>query len=117
MRLSPRFVEWMMGLPEGWVTKVPGLSRTDQLKALGNGVVPQQLELAVDVLLEAVTGIPAGSRRDGHLESRLFPTPQVMDAKRGVRPAEDIESARQGVGVTRGGCSNLRERIMEVVDA
>lgn len=31
-----------MGLPEGHVTAVPGLSRTQQLKALGNGVVPQQ---------------------------------------------------------------------------
>lgn len=41
-RLAPRFVEWMMGLPDGWVTAVPGLSRNAQLKALGNGVVPQQ---------------------------------------------------------------------------
>jgi DNA (cytosine-5)-methyltransferase 1 len=31
-----------MGLPAGHVTDVPGLSRNDQLKALGNGVVPQQ---------------------------------------------------------------------------
>lgn len=41
-RLSPRFVEWMMGLPVGHVTDVPGITRNDQLKALGNGVVPQQ---------------------------------------------------------------------------
>lgn len=41
-RLSPRFVEWMMGLPTGHVTDVPNLSRNDQLKALGNGVVIQQ---------------------------------------------------------------------------
>lgn len=40
-RLSPAFVEWMMGFPEGWVTNC-GLSRTKQLKALGNAVVPQQ---------------------------------------------------------------------------
>jgi DNA (cytosine-5)-methyltransferase 1 len=32
----------MMGLPEGWVCDVPGLTRNEQLKALGNGVVPQQ---------------------------------------------------------------------------
>lgn len=38
-RLSPAFVEWMMGYPEGWVD---GLSRTQALKALGNAVVPQQ---------------------------------------------------------------------------
>lgn len=41
-RLSARFVEWMMGLPDGHVTAVPGLTRNQQLKALGNGVVPQQ---------------------------------------------------------------------------
>lgn len=41
-RLSPRFVEWMMGLPAGWVCDVPGLSRNDMLRLLGNGVVPQQ---------------------------------------------------------------------------
>jgi DNA (cytosine-5)-methyltransferase 1 len=33
---------WMQGLDDGWVTGVPGISRNDQLKALGNGVVPQQ---------------------------------------------------------------------------
>lgn len=41
-RLSPRFVEWLMGLPDGWVCDVPGLSRNDRLRLLGNGVVPQQ---------------------------------------------------------------------------
>ena len=50
-RLSPRFVEWMMGLPEGWVTDVPGLSRNAQLKALGNGVVPQQAAMTLRLLL------------------------------------------------------------------
>jgi DNA (cytosine-5)-methyltransferase 1 len=51
-RLNPRFVEFLMGLPEGWVTDVPGLSRNAQLKALGNGVVPQQAALALRLLLE-----------------------------------------------------------------
>ena len=49
-RLSPRFVEWMMGLPDGWVTGVPGITRSAALKALGNGVVPQQAALALDLL-------------------------------------------------------------------
>lgn len=49
-RLSPRFVEWMMGLPPGWVTDVPGLSRSAMLKALGNGVVPQQAVAAIYLL-------------------------------------------------------------------
>lgn len=50
-RLSSAFTEWMMGLPEGWITDV-GLSRNDELKACGNGVVPQQAELALRLLLE-----------------------------------------------------------------
>lgn len=49
-RLSPRFVEWLMGLPAGWVTDVPDLPRNAQLKALGNGVVPQQAALACRLL-------------------------------------------------------------------
>jgi DNA (cytosine-5)-methyltransferase 1 len=44
----------MMGLPAGWVTDVPGTSRNDHLKAIGNGVVPQQAALAVRAMLEAV---------------------------------------------------------------
>ncbi|MDX3594123.1 DNA cytosine methyltransferase [Streptomyces sp. ID03-2B] len=50
-RLSPAFVEWLMGLPAGHVTDVPGLPRTAQLKALGNGVVPQQATLALHSLV------------------------------------------------------------------
>lgn len=46
-RLSPRFVEWLMGLPDGWITDVPGITRNEALKACGNGVVPQQAAEAV----------------------------------------------------------------------
>jgi len=52
-RLSSKFTEWMMGLPDGWITDV-GLTRNEELKACGNGVVPQQAELALRVLLEGV---------------------------------------------------------------
>lgn len=48
-RLNPIFVEWMMGLPEGWVTD-HGLSLSQELKMLGNGVVPQQARLALHLL-------------------------------------------------------------------
>lgn len=42
----------MMGLPEGHVTGEDiGLNRNAQLKALGNGCVPQQVSLAVRFLL------------------------------------------------------------------
>lgn len=51
-RLAPRFVEWMQGLPIGHITAVPGVNRNAQLKALGNGVVPQQATEALRNLLE-----------------------------------------------------------------
>lgn len=50
-RLSPRFVEWLMGLPDGHVTDVPGLSNPAALRMLGNGVVPPQAEVAIRILL------------------------------------------------------------------
>jgi DNA (cytosine-5)-methyltransferase 1 len=48
-KLNPKFVEYMMGLPEGWVTDLE-ISRSQQLKLLGNGVVPQQAYYAIDKL-------------------------------------------------------------------
>jgi DNA (cytosine-5)-methyltransferase 1 len=48
-RLNPVFVEWLMGLPEGHVTG-HGLSAAQELKMLGNGVVPQQAALALRLL-------------------------------------------------------------------
>jgi DNA (cytosine-5)-methyltransferase 1 len=54
-RLSPRFTEWMMGLPDGWVTDPAiGISRNDQLKACGNGVVPQQAASALRDMLGSI---------------------------------------------------------------
>lgn len=51
-RLNAAFSEWMMGMPAGWVTQVPGVTRAQQLKACGNGVVPQQAAAALRHLLE-----------------------------------------------------------------
>jgi DNA (cytosine-5)-methyltransferase 1 len=42
----------MQGLPVGHVTSVPGLPRGAQLKALGNGVVPQQAAAALRLLVD-----------------------------------------------------------------
>lgn len=56
-RLSAEFVEWMMGLPEGWVTAAEGLSRAAQLLLLGNSVVPQQAAHVLGLLLPE--GIPS----------------------------------------------------------
>ena len=49
---NPEFIEWLMGLPAGWVTEVPGLTRNQQIKALGNGVVPQCAAAALRQLLD-----------------------------------------------------------------
>lgn len=95
-RLSPRFVEWMMGLPAGWVTDVPGVTRNDALRLLGNGVVPQQAAAAVAWLLAQVPRIRgrggrgvSGSARDGH--RRVVPAgfEQVMGAHHPVAAGVD----------------------------
>ncbi|MFC8495005.1 DNA cytosine methyltransferase [Streptomyces sp. NPDC057235] len=51
-RLNPPFVEWLMGVSAHHVTGVPGLSRSAQLRALGNGVVPAQAVAALHLLLD-----------------------------------------------------------------
>ena len=95
MRLSPRFVEWMMGLPPGWVTDVPGLSRTEQLKALGNGVVPQQCALAVSRLLDVLAG-----NRNQQLDAGRTSAPS--DSAGDGRPApESGPAARRARAGTR----------------
>ncbi|WNI23605.1 DNA cytosine methyltransferase [Streptomyces sp. ITFR-16] len=53
-RLSPAFAEWLMGLPAGWVTDVPDIPRKEQLRIIGNGVVPQQATYAYAWLLGVV---------------------------------------------------------------
>jgi len=84
-RLSSKFTEWMMGLPEGWITGV-GLKRNDELKACGNGVVPQQAELALRILLEGVT-LPTGG---GQVN---LPTPTVSDTY-----TDNLQSTQQKEG-------------------
>ena len=53
-RLSAEFCEFMMGLPAGWVTAVPGVTRREALKLAGNGVVPQQAAVALSDLASRV---------------------------------------------------------------
>ncbi len=48
-KLNPSWVAQLMGLPSDWV-EVEGLTREMKLRALGNGVVPQQAELAIRTL-------------------------------------------------------------------
>lgn len=85
-RLSSLFTEWMMGLPEGWITDC-GLKRNDELKACGNGVVPQQAELALRILL-GDSPIVAERERE-----RMFPTPTVSDTY-----TDNLKSSQQKPG-------------------
>ena len=48
-RLAARFVEWMQGMPDGHVTDI-GLTRVQQLRILGNIVVPQQAAHALRLM-------------------------------------------------------------------
>jgi DNA (cytosine-5)-methyltransferase 1 len=54
-RLSPRFVEWLVGLDDGWVTDA-GIPRNAQLKCLGNIAMPQQGAAALRELLAVPRG-------------------------------------------------------------
>lgn len=50
-RPAPAFVEWLMGLPSGWVTEsIHELSANQQLSALGNGVLPRQAMFALEAV-------------------------------------------------------------------
>ncbi|WP_254668833.1 hypothetical protein [Brevibacterium sp. CS2] len=46
-RPAPAFVEWLMGLPTGWVTDFHELTPNQQITALGNGVLPLQATFAL----------------------------------------------------------------------
>ncbi len=116
-RLNPAFVEWMMGLPQGWVTD-SGIPRSAQLKALGNGIVPQQMALALRLLLDMdgepishddrLLGTPTAAmsvcsdkfRRGTNPTPaelvEMLPTPQASDAF-GAKPLAD-RSGGQGYG-------------------
>jgi hypothetical protein len=85
-RLSSKFTEWMMGLPEGWITDV-GLTRNEELKLAGNGVVPQQAELALKILLENIPPAPLGPNLT------KLPTPTVSDTY-----TDNLKSTQQKEG-------------------
>lgn len=58
-RLNPAFPEWMHGWPAGWVTDPAiGISRNDQLRCIGNGVVIQQAVAALRWMV-SVCGVAA----------------------------------------------------------
>ncbi|QKT07885.1 hypothetical protein HUN08_12345 [Gordonia sp. X0973] len=63
-RLTAAFDEWHMGWPAGWVDDAP-IPYGAKLKICGNGVVPQQADLALDEL--GVDDILFGSFRQRYV--------------------------------------------------
>ncbi|MCX4754289.1 DNA cytosine methyltransferase [Kitasatospora purpeofusca] len=57
-QLTARFTEWMMGAPDGHVTGL-GLPRAQEIKILGNGVIPRQAACAYGQLLGAQQATPS----------------------------------------------------------
>jgi DNA (cytosine-5)-methyltransferase 1 len=56
-RLSGRFTEWLMGLPDGWVSDL--VDNNAAVRICGNGVVPQQAIAAYSSLAALTTGAAA----------------------------------------------------------
>jgi len=62
----------MQGLPEGWVTdEALGLSRVQQLKMLGNGVVTQQALLALALAGGATRELLLNEMRNRHADCQV----------------------------------------------
>jgi DNA (cytosine-5)-methyltransferase 1 len=62
-RLNAKLAEWMMGQPDGHITSPDiGLTRNEQLKACGNGVVTQQAFLALTLTWPHVAAALAGGQ-------------------------------------------------------
>lgn len=76
-KLAAVFSEWMMGVPLGWITDTPGITRNEALKAAGNGVVPQQAAEALRFLLDMPTGRQIA---DAHEPDDLFELLGQMEA-------------------------------------
>lgn len=68
-RVNARFLEWMHGLPDGWVTAAP-VDHPAALRLLGNGVCPPQAAAALDVLLARLAE-PCVDCEDGGGELQL----------------------------------------------
>ena len=51
-KLNPAFALWMMGVPAGWVTDVPGVTDNEALRLAGNGVCPPQAAAALRTCVE-----------------------------------------------------------------
>ena len=75
-KLNAKFVEYMMGLPVGWVTDLD-ISRSQQLKILGNGVVPQQAYRALELLCN-INSYPQGLKTCGQHAQTLLKLSTIL---------------------------------------
>lgn len=89
-RLAAPFSEWMMGFPPGHITGVEGITRSNQLKIIGNGVVPQQAASALRQLL----GIYAEEVKGAAPDELLLPTPMAHQS--GCSPEDSIKNKPPG---------------------
>ncbi len=79
--------------PAGWVTDTD-IPRSAQLKALGNGIVPQQAALAIRLLM----GMDAAPLAHS---GRTLPTPTVADTRDGSKARQMATDAMER-GASRG---------------
>ncbi|QWF81056.1 hypothetical protein [Amycolatopsis sp. CA-230715] len=103
--LAPPFVEWLMGLPPGWVTAEHlDLPRTAQLRALGNGVMPAQARHAVTLLLDDLTALahtqpgcrqtdPSSNHRQQRHTANRARREHATSTERPRRPATKVRPA------------------------
>lgn len=100
-RIRPHFVEWMMGIPPGWVTDVPDLGRSAQIRIIGNGVVPQHGAAAITALAWSEPVFPAPA-------VPLLPTPDTGHSPNG----HGARGGRAGNGHNSG--SSLRSVLRQL---
>lgn len=100
-QLNAAFVEWMMGLEEGWVSEL--VENRPSLKVLGNGVMPQQ---AIAALLE----LQACDLVRLHVASACLP------GERQSPPTIPTEGATLNTPTIRRARGRLEDLVREVCD-
>lgn len=100
LRPASVFIEWLMGLPEGWVSGVQHrLTPNQQLSALGNGVVNGQVAVPTGGQLKvpAPRGVSTGLESGSSVRSGLSHSVRVAVGDDGVAVVQEpVEHADRG---------------------